>query len=94
LHQGQATFNSAFLVSERMKGAEAIGNCLPSIYRTVCHSEVCTSGLKCLKAAKPVLMQTGKDTHSQAMILGNCRLTIVEIAVGWGLMLLILGENL
>jgi hypothetical protein len=41
----------------------SIDSCLPSLDRTVCHDEVCTSGLKCLKAAEPVLlMQTG-DTH-------------------------------
>jgi hypothetical protein len=68
-------------------------NWLPSMGRTVCHSEVCTSGSNCLKAAKPVLMQqTGKERRpstptdeqnmerAEAMTLGNCRVTIAEIA--------------
>jgi hypothetical protein len=62
-----------------MKGTESIDNCLPSTGRTVCHNEVCMSGFKCLKAAKSVLMQTGKDAylHPQtnktwSMLLRNC----------------------
>jgi hypothetical protein len=52
------------------------------------------SGFKCLKAAEPVLMQTGKDAHphpqmnktcAQAAILGNCRVTIAEIAARLGI---------
>lgn len=36
-------------------------NLMPSTDRTLCHNEVCTIGLKYLKAAGPVLlMQAGK----------------------------------
>jgi hypothetical protein len=62
--------------------------------RTVCHNEVFTSELKCLKAVEPLLlMQTGKDAHphpqtverAQAMIHGNCRVTIAETAARLGI---------
>jgi hypothetical protein len=55
-----------FLCLKELKGQRSIGNWLPSMNRTVYNNEVCMSGLKCLKAAKPVLlMQTGKDVHPQ-----------------------------
>jgi hypothetical protein len=42
----------------------SISNWLPGMDRTVCYSEVCISGSKCLKTAEPVLlMQTGKNAH-------------------------------
>jgi hypothetical protein len=49
-----------------MKWQKSIDKSLLGTNRTVCHNEVCTSGSKCLKAAKPVLvMLTGKDAHPQ-----------------------------
>jgi hypothetical protein len=53
-------------VSEGTKGANITDNWLPSMDRTVCLNEVCTSESKHLKAAEPVLMeQTGKEIRIQ-----------------------------
>jgi hypothetical protein len=69
---------------KKLKEQRSIDSCVTSTYRTVCHSEVCTRGQKCLKAAETeLLMHTGEDAHphaqsnktrkAQAMILGNCK---------------------
>jgi hypothetical protein len=80
-----------FLVSVGMNGAEIHRQWLPSMDSTVCYNKVCTNGSKCLKAAKPVLLMWTDKIHkqnmecSQTMILGNFRVTIVEIAARLGI---------
>jgi hypothetical protein len=67
--------------------------------RTVCHSEVCTSGSKCSKAAEALLsMLTGRGAtneqnveRAQAMILRNCTVTTVETAARPGINVIVLG---
>lgn len=43
-------------MSEVMKGAGSIGYWLQGMETGACNGEVCTSELKCLKPAEPVLL--------------------------------------
>jgi hypothetical protein len=45
-----------FCCLKEWKGQTFIDNWLPSMGKNLCHSEVCMSGSKCLKAAEPVLL--------------------------------------
>jgi hypothetical protein len=86
-----------FWCLKEWKTQRSIDNWLPSMDRTVCHNEVCTSGLKCsIAAERMLLMQTGKDTHphphrkknmqrAQTIISGNCVVTTAEIAAKLGI---------